>query len=106
MLPSLPILRDYDVSPSYGFLPDEIPLDLLPDSYYAPWEAVVRNLQALLLAKRLRGVVDVLPVLSTDYLVTVAEWRRAYVILGFLTHSYIWGGDTPVDVCISSKHRG
>ncbi|KAF2503240.1 indoleamine 2,3-dioxygenase family protein [Lophium mytilinum] len=97
MIPSLPVLSDYDVSPSYGFLPDEIPLDFLPDTYYAPWETIMRNLQALLLSKRLRGVVDILPVLSTDFLVTEAEWRRAYVILGFLTHSYIWGGDTPAD---------
>ena len=68
MLPALPRLSDYDVSPQNGFLPDEIPLDILPDQYYQPWEMVVRNFQSLILAKRLRRIVDALPVLETDLL--------------------------------------
>ena len=99
MIPQLPRLSDYDISPQHGFLPAEIPLDLLPDPYYGPWETIIRNLQGLVLSKRLRGVVDHLPVLSTDFLVTEAEWRRAYVVLAFMAHAYIWGGDSPADVC-------
>jgi indoleamine 2,3-dioxygenase len=87
MLPPLPRLSDYDVSPQNGFLPDEIPLDILPDAYYQPWETVVRNFQSLILAKRLRRIIDALPVLD-----------RAYSILGFIAHGYIWGGEKPVDV--------
>jgi indoleamine 2,3-dioxygenase len=98
MLPAIPRLSDYDVSPHNGFLPNEIPLDILPDTYYQPWENVVRNFQSLILAKRLRRIVDTLPVLETDLLVTEAEWRRAYSILAFIAHGYIWGGDKPVDV--------
>jgi indoleamine 2,3-dioxygenase len=98
MLPPLPRLSDYDVSPQNGFLPDEIPLDILPDTYYQPWETVVRNFQSLILAKRLRRIIDALPVLDTDLLLTEAEWRRAYSILGFIAHGYIWGGEKPVDV--------
>jgi len=98
MLPALPRLSDYDISPRNGFLPEEVPLDILPDRYYQPWEAVVRNFQSLLLAKRLRRIVDAIPVLETDLLLTEAEWRRAYSILGFLVHGYIWGGDRPADV--------
>lgn len=98
MLPDLPRLSDYDVSPRNGFLPDEVPLDILPDRYYQPWETVVRNFQSLILAKRLRRVVDALPVLETDLLLTEAEWRRAYSILAFIAHGYIWGGDRPSDV--------
>lgn len=98
MMPPLPRLSDYDISPQYGFLPTEIPLELLPDSYYAPWEAIIRNLQALILSRRLRRVIDTLPILSTEGLLTEAEWRRAYSILGFLSHAYIWGGDTPADI--------
>lgn len=98
MLPPLPRLSDYDVSPHMGFLPDEIPLDVLPEIYYQPWETVVRNFQSLILAKRLRQIVDALPVLDTDLLLTEAEWRRAYSILGFIAHGYIWGGDRPADV--------
>jgi indoleamine 2,3-dioxygenase len=98
MLPPLPRLSDYDISPLNGFLPDEIPLSILPDTYYQPWETIVRNVQSLILAKRLRRIVDALPTLDTDLLLTEAEWRRAYSILGFIAHGYIWGGDSPADV--------
>ncbi|KAF2748902.1 Indoleamine 2,3-dioxygenase [Sporormia fimetaria CBS 119925] len=96
-IPPLPRLRDYDISPKNGFLPDSPPLDQLPDRYYAPWETVARNFQSLILARRLRDIVDALPVLSTEYLLTQAEWRRAYMVLAFITHAYVWGGDTPCD---------
>ncbi|KAF1951223.1 indoleamine 2,3-dioxygenase alpha type [Byssothecium circinans] len=98
MLPSLPRLVDYDISPQNGFLPSEVPLAVLPDPYYHPWETIARNFQRLILNKRLRQVIDALPILDTDFLLTEAEWRRAYSILGFFAHGYIWGGDTPADV--------
>lgn len=53
-----------------------------------------------------RRVLD-LPVLSVEGLDSnnsgqeyddEAEWQRAYVILGFLTHAYIWGGEKAADV--------
>ncbi|KAF2865534.1 indoleamine 2,3-dioxygenase alpha type [Massariosphaeria phaeospora] len=98
MLPPLPRLSDYGISPQNGFLPAEIPLEVLPDSYYQPWETIVRNFQSLILSKRLRRIVDALPILSTDLLLTEAEWRRAYSVLGFLAHAYVWGGDRPADI--------
>lgn len=72
--------------------------ECLPDLYYAKWEAVVANLQPLLLSKRIRPVVDRLPILSTEHLHTDAEWRRAYVVLVFMLHSYVWGGERPAEV--------
>lgn len=107
MLPAIPDLRDwrYGVSPKYGFLPDVLPLTRLPDPYYNKWEAVVANLQALILSRRLRSVVDRLPVLSTFGLEDEAEWRRAYMLLCFIAHAYIWGDDQPEErlpVCISA----
>ena len=98
MLASIPRLEDYGISPLYGFLPSELPLEILPDPYYAKWETVAKNLQALILSKRLRGVVDNLPVLHTDRLKTEPEWRRAYSLLAFVSHAYIWGGDRPAEV--------
>jgi indoleamine 2,3-dioxygenase len=98
MLPPLPILSDYGISPEYGFLPFEPPLERLPDPYYNKWEAVVANLQGLILSKRLRGVIDRLPTLSTAGLEHDAEWRRAYMLLAFMAHGYIWSGDTPSEV--------
>ncbi|KAI3395392.1 hypothetical protein diail_1383 [Diaporthe ilicicola] len=97
MFPPLPVLSDYGISPSHGFLPEALPLTRLPDPYYNKWEAIVANLQALILSRRLRGVIDRLPVLSTIGLEHDAEWRRAYSLLVFMAHGYIWGGDSPSD---------
>jgi indoleamine 2,3-dioxygenase len=97
MLPPIPVLAEYGLSPTHGFLPETLPLSRLPDPYYNRWEAVVANLQALILSRRLRGVVDRLPVLSTVGLEHESEWRRAYSLLSFMLHGYIWGGDTPAD---------
>ena len=96
MIP-IPNPEDYDVSSENGFLPTLPPLECLPDSYYEPWEYVVKNLQGLILSKRLREVVDRLPVLSTDRLFGEAQWRRAYSALSFITHAYIWGGYKPAE---------
>jgi indoleamine 2,3-dioxygenase len=97
MFPPIPVLADYGISPTHGFLPDVLPLTRLPDPYYNKWEAIVANLQGLILSRRLRGVVDRLPVLSTIGLEHDAEWRRAYMLLCFMAHGYIWGGDSPSD---------
>ncbi|EGR47493.1 uncharacterized protein TRIREDRAFT_64330 [Trichoderma reesei QM6a] len=97
MLPPIPVLADYGISPTHGFLPGTLPLTRLPDPYYNKWEAIVANLQALILSRRLRGVIDRLPVLSTIGLEHDAEWRRAYSLLCFMAHGYIWGGDSPAD---------
>ncbi|OAQ75018.1 Indoleamine 2,3-dioxygenase subfamily [Purpureocillium lilacinum] len=97
MLPPIPVLEDYGLSPTTGFLPRTLPLTRLPDPYYNKWEAIAANLQAHVLSRRLRGVVDNLPVLSTIGLEHDAEWRRAYSLLCFIAHAYVWGGDTPAD---------
>lgn len=96
MIP-IPNPEDYDVSNENGFLPTTAPLECLPDSYYEPWEHVVKNLQGLILSKRLREVVDRLPVLSTERLFGEPQWRRAYSVLAFITHAYIWGGNRPAE---------
>lgn len=98
MLPPLPVLGDYGLSPEHGFLPVELPLEVLPDPYYSRWEVIIANLQALLLSKRLRALIQNLPILSTSRLSHPAEWRRAYMVLSFMTHAYIWGGDEPEEV--------
>lgn len=99
MLRSLPVLDDYGISAQHGFLAPEPPLEAFENPYFRPWESVIRNLQGLLLSRRLRSVVDALPILSTDYLTSEAEWRRAYSLLSFIAHAYIWGGDGPAEVC-------
>ncbi|KAK2590587.1 Indoleamine 2,3-dioxygenase [Conoideocrella luteorostrata] len=97
MLPPIPTLADYGLSARHGFLPETLPLTRLPDTYYNKWEAIAANLQALVLTRRLRSIVDQLPVLSTIGLEHESEWRRAYSLLCFIAHAYIWGGDSPAD---------
>ncbi|XXH03190.1 hypothetical protein Hte_009587 [Hypoxylon texense] len=91
------LLHSHDVSKN-GFLPDKEPLKRLPSPYYAPWELVLDDLPALIKKKTIRKVVNRMPVLSTSKLHTEAEWRRAYVVLSFLAHAYIWGGERASEV--------
>ncbi|KAI9718843.1 MAG: hypothetical protein M1828_006532 [Chrysothrix sp. TS-e1954] len=98
MLAPIPRLEDYDISSVNGFLPDELPLEVLPDPYYSPWEGIIRNLQGLILSRKLRSVINGTKTLSTSHLSSEPEWRRAYSILAFLSHAYIWGGDCPAEV--------
>ncbi|CCU76343.1 unnamed protein product [Blumeria hordei] len=97
MLPAIPRPEDYGVTAHRGFLPVESPLERLPDPYYNKWESIISNLQGLILSKRLRGVIEQLPVLSCDGLEHEAEWQRAYSILSIMAHSYIWGGERPAE---------
>ncbi|CAN3356283.1 indoleamine 2,3-dioxygenase [Diutina catenulata] len=78
-----------------GFLPSELPLERLPQAYYEPWETLVANLPALILTKGIRARVDELPQLSTDELKSEPEWRRAYQVLSFLAHAYVWSESVP-----------
>ncbi|KAE8149020.1 Indoleamine 2,3-dioxygenase [Aspergillus avenaceus] len=91
-------LDDYNVSLQNGFLPHSPPLKVLANPYYWPWEHIVRDLPAHIQFRTIRQAVEELPVLATDQLQGEPEWRRAYLLLAYLTHAYIWGGETPKDV--------
>ncbi|OAL39138.1 hypothetical protein AYO20_01456 [Fonsecaea nubica] len=90
MLPPIPCVEDYGISPVRGFLPSELPLQCLSHPVYDRWERIINNFQSLLLSKRLRAVIDKLPVIPAVHLETDTEWRRAYSVLTFLAHGYIW----------------
>ncbi|KAI0204091.1 Indoleamine 2,3-dioxygenase [Astrocystis sublimbata] len=81
-----------------GFLPAEQPLKRLPDTYYEPWECLLDELPKLLREKTIRDVVSGLNTLTTTRLNAQNEWQRAYVILCYLAHGHIWGGNTPSEV--------
>ncbi|KAG0256521.1 hypothetical protein DFQ27_005690 [Actinomortierella ambigua] len=87
----LPVLEDYDISPVTGFLPVDEPLGRLPDPYFAPWEQLFDQFNGLLLANRLRQRCNELPILDATRLTTKPEQRRAYLMLCFLSHGYVWG---------------
>lgn len=106
MLQPLPNIDDYQISAENGFLPAEPPLERLSDPYYEPWELIVDDLQTLLSRKEIRRAVDSLPYLSTGRLESEAEWRRAYLLLGFITNSYIWGEEQAKDVSLNYPFLG
>ena len=93
------LLRKHDISHN-GFLPPKLPLSRLPDPLYEPWEEIVSNLPELLGEKELHRSVHRLEILSTKCLHTEDDWRRAYVVLSFLAHAYIWGGAEASEVSI------
>ncbi|KAJ3412937.1 hypothetical protein HDV05_008725 [Chytridiales sp. JEL 0842] len=87
----IPNPADYDIHPTRGFMPcDPPPLSRLP-AYFEPWEKILDDLQRLLLAGRLRSLVEELPMLSTSHLQSHREWQRAYLVLSFLGQAYVWG---------------
>lgn len=92
----IPTLEAYDISPYSGFLPAEPPLGRLPQGYYQPWEEVIDKLGPYIMGKRIREVVNELPQLSINKLENEREMRRAYQVLTFLAHAYIWCGE-PVE---------
>ncbi|KAI1478304.1 indoleamine 2,3-dioxygenase [Daldinia eschscholtzii] len=91
------LLNGYSISIN-GFLPEKAPLDCLPQPYYAPWESILDSLPSMLKNKSAREAIDSIAVLSTDKLHTEEEWRRAYVVLSFLAHAYIWGGEKASEI--------
>ncbi|KAJ5937225.1 Indoleamine 2-3-dioxygenase [Penicillium verhagenii] len=94
-----PIIRleDYAVSDKNGFLPSTPPIANLPNTYYEPWESLASRLSTLIQDGSIRSLIDNMPILDVDLLLTEPEWQRAYSVLGFLTHAYIWGGTKPKD---------
>lgn len=81
-----------------AFLPEQSPVAALSNSYYGPWEAVAQDLAALIDNGLIHEALRQMPVLSVDKLVSEAEWRRAYAMLAFMAHAYVWGGDKTEEV--------
>ncbi|KAI7857044.1 Indoleamine 2,3-dioxygenase [Circinella umbellata] len=84
-------LEEYDISPTTGFLPAEPPLRKLSDNYFDCWEEMFSDFNGLLLAGKLRQAIHKMPLLDHTRLRTVQEYRRAFLILCMLSHSYVWG---------------
>lgn len=99
---STPTLEEYRILLRNGFLPDSLPLQRLQNPYYEPWESIADDLPSRIKAGTLRSAVDRLPILSPSRLSGEPEWRRAYVVLAYLTHAYVWGGEKPRDVSFTS----
>ncbi|ORY14906.1 Indoleamine 2,3-dioxygenase [Clohesyomyces aquaticus] len=83
-----------DVSTTHGFQLDRPPASRLPESH-AAYEGLVRNtkLHIAVQSLELRRKVDNLPTLNISGLY-IPHQRRAYCILPFVAHGYIWGDGT------------
>lgn len=84
------ILARYQVHRIRGFLPARDPLVALP-APFAAWEALVKQLPALLAAGRVRRAIDQLPLLDTAGLQGSDQHERAMLILAYLGHAYVFG---------------
>ena len=93
---SLPNPVEYGIDPETGFLPAKPPLHRLSDPYFTPWETIMDDFNALLLAGRLRSRIHRLDTLEAKRLVSVSEQRRAFLVLSMLAHGYVWGKHEPV----------
>ncbi|KAE8376139.1 indoleamine 2,3-dioxygenase [Aspergillus bertholletiae] len=84
--------------PLEGFLPIESPLKAPLSRYYEPWESITANLPSLISGMVIRDSIDRMPILSVLHLQTEPEWRKAFVLLTFMLHGYIWGCPDPVEI--------
>lgn len=89
----MPLSR-YAVDPVTGFVPATPPLRSLPDDF-APWEAIVPEMSALLRSRHLRSVLRRLPVLDVNALQTDGERERALLLLSHFANGWVWGGPAP-----------
>lgn len=96
MIGLMKALAQYGISGSRGFLPVPDPLDRLPEAY-AAWEDIAANGSALLMAGRLRRVVDGLPVLDPGPLGDGPERERAMLLLTVLANAYVHGEQPGTD---------
>ena len=90
-------LQSYDVSVTHGFLPTEPILRSLP-SRYAQWDEIAAALPELIKEHKLRDLVTHLSPLPIVGLENTRQQRRAYVILGYMAHAYIWERAVPAHV--------
>ncbi|KAJ6438078.1 Velvet factor [Purpureocillium lavendulum] len=74
--------------------PGARPLASFSNRYYAKWDEIITRLPQLLSSHRLADEILGIPVLKTSLLSSELEFRRAYVVLGFLIHGLVWGGSS------------
>ena len=94
-------LTDYQIDPVRGFLPSEDPSEILPNEFL-DWEQIAANMSSLLMAYRLRAVLDKLQPLDVSVLREPSQLRRAMLLLSVFANAYVWGGESPSQIIPSS----
>lgn len=87
-------LTTFHVDPIRGFLPPQDPVTQL-STYYAPWEAAIAHLPALLITGKASATLKRLPPLSVERLETDGQVERAMLLLSMFASVYVWEGNTP-----------
>jgi len=82
-------LNKYKISTNRGFLPSLDPVLSLPKEF-GPWEDIAARLPELIRDKSVREEVEKLPTFSVTELKLEEEWWRAFCLLAFVSHSYVW----------------
>ncbi|VUC28443.1 unnamed protein product [Clonostachys rosea] len=90
-----PKINSFGISAQWGFLSDEAPLTSFPNSFYSPWDDLIRDLPNLITSRSLTTKVNALPQLTASKLSSDVELRRAYVVLAFIIHAHVWGSSGP-----------
>src|SRR5258705_4662709 len=90
-------LKQYDVSPERGFLPDPDPVRVLP-APLALWQELAGELPKRLAAGRVRSAVRTLPCFDRAAVREGVEERAAMRALSFLGHAFVWEGGAPEPV--------
>ena len=91
----IPDPTEFGISPTLGFLSPHPPSLEFKDSYYKPWDALTQKLAESITSAVLEEEIAQVPLLHTDKLNDALEYRRAYVVLAFLAHAYVWSKATP-----------
>lgn len=86
----IPNPADYGISSRYGFLSQDPPRTAFKDAYYQPRDDLIPQLSTLIANGDLEKELDALPLLSVNRLQDEIEYRRAYIVLAFLIHGYVW----------------
>ena len=93
------ILQEFDISPSLGFLSCSPPIARLPEEYDS-WEQIASGLPGIIAQGQLEKTIESLATIETTYLTLDLQWKRAYVLLAFITHAYVWGKGTKIDTVL------
>lgn len=93
----LPNLERFSVSKTRGFLSDEPPLTAFADPHFHPWDLLITSLPSLVSTRAIRREIQTLPLLDASRLSTDLEHQRAYVVLAFLIHAYVWTGPSEAE---------
>ncbi|KAH7161850.1 indoleamine 2,3-dioxygenase subfamily [Dactylonectria macrodidyma] len=88
----IPNLDTFGISRTRGFLSSNPPLTAFRQVDYVKWDELVARLPKLVSSHTLYQEIHALPLLNTSKLSSELDYRRAYVVLAFLVHAYVWGG--------------